>query len=725
MGNLFQGLIHSFVKLKFPIFLFFIFQITNHSTAQDLKLEWVKSFRNDDVTLGVTNSATSKVDDKGNVFSAGCIFDTLDFDPGPSVYNLYGSLFIQKLDSSGKFLWAKCIMASARINDITLDDNNNVIVTGHFSGTADFDPSPNVFNMTATGAITDIFIVKMDPSGNFIWAKSMGGPEEDWGSSVSTDALGNIYCCGHYNQSADLDPGPGVFNVTTVNSTFFIVKLNSAGIFIWAKSMGFGNIFSYDDYQITCDHDGNIFSTGRFDNTADFDPGPGVYNLTGTGLHTDVFIQKLDSSGNFIWAKSISGSRLEVCQSFVIDANNNLLSTGFFDGTVDFDPGTGVFNLSTIYTSSYVHKLDANGNFIWVKFIGRDSANAFSSDIDVDSNNDAYITGVFYDTIDFDPGPATYNLSPFENSIGMFILKLDATGNFSWVKFMGGHDYYSWSTSIALDAINNVYTTGTFSDTVDFDPDAGIYNLTNLGSSDIFIQKISQCRMVHYDIGSDTAVCETSNLVLNGSIQNGNYLWQDNSTDSIYIPQQSGLYSIITSVGNCKMSDSIFVKIDKQINIYLGNDSVLCEGQILKLRAGNSNANYLWQDNSSDSVFEVIKTGIYHVSVNNECGNSSDEISIIFENCECVFIPNSFTPNNDGLNDYFYSVGRCDFSEYNLSIFNRWGEKIFESKSPGIYWDGRYKEEYSSEGVYVYELSYVSDNTSETVKRYGHVSLFR
>lgn len=209
------------MKRYYLIFIFFLIQISNYSTAQDLKLEWVKSFRNDDVQLGVTNSATSEVDNSGNVYSAGCIFDTLDFDPGPSVYNLYGSLFIQKLDSSGNFLWAKSFMVSARINDLTLDPNNNVIVTGHFSGTADFDPGPGVFNLTCIGAITDIFIVKLDTLGNFIWAKSTGGNEEDRGSSVCTDRSGNIYCCGHYNQSADLDPGPGVFNVTTLNSTFY------------------------------------------------------------------------------------------------------------------------------------------------------------------------------------------------------------------------------------------------------------------------------------------------------------------------------------------------------------------------------------------------------------------------------------------------------------------------------------------------------------------------
>src|SRR6185295_13238547 len=94
------------------------------------------------------------------------------------------------------------------------------------------------------------------------------------------------------------------------------------------------------------------------------------------------------------------------------------------------------------------------------------------------------------------------------------------------------------------------------------------------------------------------------------------------------------------------------------------------------------------------------------VMVSNECGVNSDEINVQFENCECLFIPNSFTPNDDGLNDPFSSIVRCEISEYNLAIFDRWGEKIFETRSPEISWDGRFRKEYSSTGVYLYELSY-------------------
>jgi gliding motility-associated-like protein len=674
---------------------------------------------------GITNSGISQVDNNGNVITAGCYFDTIDFDPGPGVCLLNGSVYVQKLDSSGQFVWAKTLNVPGRINDLTLDANNNIYVTGHFSLTADFDPGPGVFSLTCQGAVTDIFILKLDAGGNFIWAKSMGGMSEDWGCSIAADPFGNIYCCGHYNQSADLDPGPGVCNVTTANSAFFIVKLNNAGNFIWGRSMGFGDIFSYVDYQIKCDRKGNIYTTGRFDNTADFDPGPLVYNMTTAGLNTDVFIQKLDSAGNFIWAKSIDGSQLEVCNSFAIDKNNNIYTTGFFTGTADFDPGPGIANLSTSYTAGFIQKLDVNGNFLWAAFTGSDSTTVIPTSIDVDTNNDAYVTGWFYRTIDFDPGAGTSFLSTADSSTSVYIQKLDATGNFCWAKSMGTHNYYSVSNSIVVDDKNNIYTTGSFSDTVDFDFGTGVHNLTSLGSADIFIQKLSQCLHMQLDLGNDTVVCEGSNFVLNASIKNASYEWQDHSTDSFFIPGKTGLYSVNATSGNCKNSDSIFVQVDKPVNVNLGNDTVLCEGEILRLSAGNSYANYLWQNNSTDSVFEVKYTGKYMVKVSNSCGTDSDEVGITFENCECIFIPNSFTPNGDGLNDNFSPVIRCNISDYSMKIFNRWGEQVFESNYPDYYWNGKFKEENASTGVYVYELKYREQSRSEVFNRHGHISLIR
>ena len=125
--------------------------------------------------------------------------------------------------------------------------------------------------------------------------------------------------------------------------------------FEWAKQMG----GTSDDYgrSIAIDASGNVYSTGSFQGTTDFDPGAGVFNLTSAGVE-DIYIQKLDANGNFIWAKQMGGSGGDFGLSIDIDGSGNVYSTGKFEGTVDFDPGAGVFNFTSAGSSDiYTQKL--------------------------------------------------------------------------------------------------------------------------------------------------------------------------------------------------------------------------------------------------------------------------------------------------------------------------------------------------------------------------------
>ncbi|MCH2046242.1 MAG: SBBP repeat-containing protein, partial [Saprospiraceae bacterium] len=174
-------------------------------------------------------------------------------------------------------------------------------------------------------------------------------------------------------------------------------------------------------------------------------------------------------------------------------------TTGAFAETmasdpIDFDPGAGTTNLSPVGSSDiFIQKLDASGNFLWAKSFGGSSSDQGNS-IAVDAAGNVYTTGSFEDTVDFDPGAGTTNLSAIGGS-DIFIQKLDASGNFLWAKSFGGSSS-DWGSSIAVDASENVYTTGSFQDTVDFDPGAGTINLISQGSLDIFVHKINQTTTV-------------------------------------------------------------------------------------------------------------------------------------------------------------------------------------------------------------------------------------
>lgn len=387
------------------------------------------------------------------------------------------------------FDWAKSMGGSNNEvgRSITTDGSGNVYTTGTFQGTADFDPGVGVANLISAGS-TDLFIQKLDASGNLIWAKAIGATGAEIGFSITTDVSDNVYTIGSFSGTVDFDPGAGISNLIAVGgSDIFIQKLDSDGNFIWAKAMG----GSGNDYgrSITLDASGNVCNTGSFQSTVDFNPGAGVDNLVSAGSN-DAFIQKLDTDGNFIWAKAIRGGSNNIGSSIATDLSGNVYTAGSLQGTADFDPGVGVNNLvSAGNTDIFIQKLDASGNFVWAKRMGSWYIDAATS-IKTDDLGNIYTTGYYGYTVDFDPGAGTHELesagfTPYD----IFIQKLDASGNFVWAKSMGG-SYDDLAYSIALDDAGNIYSTGRFQATADFDPGVGIENLVSAGANDIYVLKL-------------------------------------------------------------------------------------------------------------------------------------------------------------------------------------------------------------------------------------------
>jgi len=358
-------------------------------------------------------------------------------------------------------------------NSIAVDGSGNVYTTGYFYGTVDFDPGVGTTNLTSAGD-GDVFVSKLNSSGDFLWAKSFGGTSEDFGYSIAVDGGGNIYTTGAFYNTADFDPGVGTANLTSAgDGDVFVSKLNSSGDFLWAKSFG-GT--SYDGgISIAVDGSGNTYTTGAFYNTADFDPGVGTTNLTSTG-GGDVFVSKLNSSGDLLWAKSFGGTSNDFGNAIEVDGSGNVYTTGAFYNTADFDPGVGTANLTSAGVDDvFVSKLNSSGDFLWVKSFGG-NASDYGISITVDSSGNVYTTGFFQNTVDFDPGVGTANLTSM-GAIDVFVSKLDTSGNYAWAKSFGDTSY-DYGISIAVDGSGNVYTTGYFQGTVDFNPGATTINLT-------------------------------------------------------------------------------------------------------------------------------------------------------------------------------------------------------------------------------------------------------
>ena len=254
----------------------------------------------------------------------------------------------------------------------------------------------------------------------------------------------------------------------------------------------------------------------------------------------------------------------------------------------------------------------------------------------------------------------------------------------------------------------------------------GIYwvEVTNSCGSSFDTINVSYTPSLNIDLGNDTTLCQGETLMLDVTTANATYLWQDNSTNPILNVTEQGTYWVEVADGCGNLSDTINVSYILSPTITLGNDTILCQGEILTLDAANSNATYLWQDNSINPTLNVAEQGTYWVEVENNCGIGFDTIVITIDDCDCIlYIPNSFTPNFDNKNDHFFPIFECDITEYTFSILNRWGEIIFETNSPTNSWNGNYKGEICKTGVYIYILKYKHKGIYQ--KKYGNVNLLR
>lgn len=491
---------------------------------------WAQGFTG----AGSSGAGVKVVDGSNNIYCVGGFTGTIDVDKSANIYNLtsigQNNMFVLKEDAVGNFIWAKPFLCKSPVNigfgftgptSISLDANGNIYIAGTFSDTMDFDPGPGTFYMMppiGSGLYLNAFVVKLNPNGDFIWAKQIGGAA---GSGVSCDAMqmdahGNIFLVGGMSGTIDVDPGPNIVNISGTND-LLIEKLDSAGNYVWAKHIslpGGGGMQS-----LAIDSLSNIYFTGDFLGTADFDPGPNVYNLTYNGGNGDVFIEKLDSAGNFQWAKQVGGSSDDWGQGIAIDLWGNVAVTGYFGDTVDFDPGPGVYNLTSNSTRSiFTLKLRNNGDFVWAQKAGYPTGLYEGRGITTDTAGNVYVV-----------------------SYGYPMQKFDSSGNLSWTLTTVGTT--GW---ITLDNDNSIYLSGVFSGTQDFDPGPEVYNLTG-GSNSGFILKLCQSQFsIPPIMASDTNACIGDTVTLTApAITGAEYHWSKNYT--VPLPDTTATIQVTTT----------------------------------------------------------------------------------------------------------------------------------------------------------------------------------
>lgn len=684
------------MKKLLHIIGFVVFTATfNYIQAQSF---WAKQIGGSMAEKGAAISV-----DGGNVFSVGTFSGTCDFDPSASTFTMTSNgnidAYITKFDGSGNLIWAKRIGGTSADNfsDIVFDAAGNIYLIGDFSTTVDFDPGPGTFNMTVLGN-TDTFVLKLDVNGNFVWAKQMGSPWWDRGTSIALDASGNVITTGDFSTTsagpADFDPGPGTFTFTTGtgggNTDIFISKLTSAGAFVWAKQIGGVNGDFGNDLQI--DNSNNIYVGGYFTGTTDFDPNAGTTNLISLGFE-DIYVLKLDNAGNFLWARNMGSNTVDYNKSIAVDGSGNVYSTGSFRGTCDFDPGVGTYTIASAGGDDvFVSKLNSSGNFVWAKSFGAASLDVANA-IYTDASGNVFTTGAFRNTVDFDPGAGSYSLTSF-GSADVFIQKMDPAGNFLWAGQMGGaQDDYGMG--MFVDAAGIVYTTGYFNATSDFDPTAGMLNLTSAGQTDAFVQRMCQVTSQPGAISGPTSLCGNGVQTYSISAVSGatSYSWSlpgswtGTSTSNNITPFASGSGLItVMALNSCGTSaaQTLSVTINALPTVTAAtSSSLICAGQSATLSAGGANL-YVWSPSGSGSTIVVSPTVTTTYSVTGLDVNGCQNSAMVTQSVSACAGINSLTSNNS-ISIYpnpTNGIVKIESTEQDLKIevINALGQNIISSE---------------------------------------------
>jgi len=433
----------------------------------------------------------------GNVLTTGYYEDRIDLEsavgPGPSGAMLVSAgrkdAFVTKRMPSGELIWARSFggEGSESGTSIAVDEAGNVYCVGEFTGVSDFDPGAGVYSLSSAG-FSDVFVCKLSPEGNFLWARSFGGTETESNRDVAVDADGNVYCVGTFTGDADFDPGDGTFSMVSAgNRDGYLLSLDSAGSFRWARSVS--GTFEDSCAGVAIDDEGFVYGTGSFWNGALI--GGVEYARVHASNDWDAFVYKFDQHGDLQWVKVLSGEESTVSGGGIaISQQGAVVYTGSFRGNPDFDPGAGEYFLSppaSSMSTAYIASLSLEGVFQWAVAV-EDIERSRGVDVAVDVHGDVYAFGDFRNEVDLDPGDESLT----RRSRGMtdtYICKLNEHGEFLWGGAFGSlaEDH---ATGIAVDSNKNVYCTGYFSLGLDIEPGTELFDIRAVGEQDAFLLRL-------------------------------------------------------------------------------------------------------------------------------------------------------------------------------------------------------------------------------------------
>lgn len=490
----------------------------------------------------------------GNVVVTGWFGGIVDFDPGPGVNSLssptYENTFVACYSDTGSLLWVKELEATLGTYSfaLTTDANDNIYIIGVFEATIDMDPSPGVFNMTASAGRYDTYILKLNSAGSFAWAGQIGNlvwVDYNYGTDIDWDGTNGIAITGAVDGSVDLDPTPGTYFLPPVSTSYedaFVIKMDTSGAFLWGCR--FGGIYATLPQAIHFDNSGDIWSSGIFVDDIDLNPGVGTDVIPESGTVTS-YIQKLDgNTGNYMWGGSLRSTDLVQVNSIASDDFSNMYFGGYHNASTDMNPGAGAEIHPTAGGDDlFVLKLHTDGTFQWAGTGGGLDDNVLM-EIDVDTSGSIYGIGTTAGASDFDPGSGSYPLAS-AGGLDFFLFKWTTLGALEWAVLGGGaSDEHGRCVDVSQNG--NIFAGGNFNGTTDLDPGADTAVFVGAGSEDFFLLSLGDDMVLFTDSLAGVSCISSGyiSVIISGGVTPYSYLWSTGDTTTFIHPDSAGMYSV-------------------------------------------------------------------------------------------------------------------------------------------------------------------------------------
>jgi hypothetical protein len=386
------------------------------------------------------------------------------------------------------------------ISDVVADASGNIYVAGDFQDTCIFYQYPEAVKLIPKGG-DGLFVAKYTAQGKLMWIKQLGGEGDIEAGKLVLDPFGNIYFSGSFTPTLFVVDDPGVATIICregKNNTY-ICKLTGEGKVLWLKH--FQSEYHNDPGDMAIDTKGNLVCMGRFETMVDLDPGEGVKickisryersyewpNASGF----EVFVVKLDCSGNLLWSHHLAATGDCFGYGVEVDANDQVYCTGTYDGNLFIYDQPHISALpSNSSNSSFVLKMDAMGKIRWNRSLATADVDLWADDMLIDADGNIYLQGIFRNDATF----SSKMYKGYINSNGdldFFLCCLNKYGEVMWVKQFGGEES-DHCNDFCLDDQSNIYLSGHFYKSVDFDPGVNQHIETAKNGENLFVLKLDK-----------------------------------------------------------------------------------------------------------------------------------------------------------------------------------------------------------------------------------------